>query len=172
MTRRHGEVMVVERDLMVTARDGVGLGDRCLPPAGRRRRFRCCSSAPRTTNRRRAAPSAPLRSRTPRSRAEVAAYFVRHGYAVVYQDCRGRYQSEGRFTKYLSEAEDGYDTLAWLLRQLGAMAGSELSVSPMRRIPRPHSAVSTRRGWPRSFSIAAASRTPIAAASARAARSI
>ena len=54
---------------------------------------------------------------TPRSRAEVAAYFVRHGYAVVYQDCRGRYKSGGRFTKYLSEAEDGYDTLAWLMRQ-------------------------------------------------------
>ena len=41
----------------------------------------------------------------------------RHGYAVVYQDCRGRYRSAGRFTKYLSEAEDGYDTLAWLMRQ-------------------------------------------------------
>ena len=40
-----------------------------------------------------------------------------HGYAVVYQDCRGRYKSGGRFTKYLSEAEDGYDTLAWLMRQ-------------------------------------------------------
>ena len=48
----------------------------------------------------------------PRSRAEVAAYFVAHGYAVAYQDCRGRYRSEGRFTKYLSEAEDGFDTLA------------------------------------------------------------
>jgi len=54
---------------------------------------------------------------TPRSRAEVAAYFVAHGYAVAYQDCRGRYRSEGRFTKYLSEAEDGFDTLAWLVQQ-------------------------------------------------------
>jgi uncharacterized protein len=67
--------------------------------------------------------SAPSRSeRTaavamPRSRAEVAGYFVGHGYAVVYQDCRGRYGSGGRFTKYLSEAEDGYDTLAWLVGQ-------------------------------------------------------
>ncbi len=42
---------------------------------------------------------------------------MRHGYAVVYQDCRGRYRSDGRFTKYLSEAEDGFDTLAWLVRQ-------------------------------------------------------
>ena len=54
---------------------------------------------------------------TPRSRAEVAVYFTQHGYAVVYQDCRGRYRSEGRFIKYLSEAEDGYDTLCWLMQQ-------------------------------------------------------
>ncbi|MBV8169449.1 MAG: CocE/NonD family hydrolase [Alphaproteobacteria bacterium] len=53
----------------------------------------------------------------PRSRAEVADYFVAHGYAVVYQDCRGRYHSEGGFTKYLSDAEDGFDAVAWLTRQ-------------------------------------------------------
>jgi uncharacterized protein len=47
----------------------------------------------------------------------VAQYFVDAGYAVVYQDCRGRYRSEGGFTKYLSEAADGYDTLAWLVAQ-------------------------------------------------------
>jgi hypothetical protein len=33
------------------------------------------------------------------------------------QDCRGRYRSGGTFTKYLNEAEDGYDTLQWLLEQ-------------------------------------------------------
>ncbi|CAM5762908.1 CocE/NonD family hydrolase [Bosea minatitlanensis] len=51
------------------------------------------------------------------TRAELAAYFVAHGYAVVYQDCRGRYGSEGEFVKYLSEGRDGYDTCAWLLEQ-------------------------------------------------------
>ena len=34
-------------------------------------------------------------NRTPASRAEIAAYFTAHGYAVVYQDTRGRYGSEG-----------------------------------------------------------------------------
>ena len=43
--------------------------------------------------------------------------FVRHGYVVVIQDCRGRYRSEGRFTKYLGEANDGCDTLAWISAQ-------------------------------------------------------
>src|SRR6202453_5405414 len=56
-------------------------------------------------------------NRTPASRAEVAAGFTAHGYAVVYQDTRGRYGSEGRFVKYLSDGEDGFDTCAWLRAQ-------------------------------------------------------
>jgi putative CocE/NonD family hydrolase len=54
---------------------------------------------------------------TPKSRAEVAAYFVRHGYVVIYQDCRGRYGSQGQFVKYLSDGADGFDTCAWIIRQ-------------------------------------------------------
>ncbi len=110
-----GEV-TVERDLMVPARDGVGLATDVYRPAGD-------GPFPVLLERTPYDKSAPSRSeRTadvapPRPRAEVALYFVRHGYAVAYQDCRGRYKSEGRFTKYLSEAEDGYDTLAWLTRQ-------------------------------------------------------
>lgn len=50
-------------------------------------------------------------------REELAGFFVDAGFAVVFQDCRGRYRSEGRFTKYRGEAEDGYDTLDWLTRQ-------------------------------------------------------
>ncbi len=53
----------------------------------------------------------------PKSRAEVAAFFVSRGYVVVYQDCRGRYGSEGQFVKYLSDGNDGYDCCAWLLEQ-------------------------------------------------------
>ncbi|MBV8916197.1 MAG: CocE/NonD family hydrolase, partial [Acetobacteraceae bacterium] len=53
----------------------------------------------------------------PAGRAEIAAYFVHHGYAVVYQDCRGRWGSEGGFVKYLADGEDGYDCCAWLVAQ-------------------------------------------------------
>jgi putative CocE/NonD family hydrolase len=53
----------------------------------------------------------------PASRADLAAYFNRAGYAVVYQDTRGRHGSEGRFVKYLADAEDGFDTCAWLVGQ-------------------------------------------------------
>jgi putative CocE/NonD family hydrolase len=54
---------------------------------------------------------------TPKSRAEVAAFFVSRGYVVIYQDCRGRYGSEGQFVKYLSDGLDGYDTCAWIVSQ-------------------------------------------------------
>ena len=109
-----GEI-VFEPDLIVPMRDGIGLATDVYRPPGD-------GPFPVLLERTPYNKSAPSRSeRTaataqPRTRAEVAGYFVRHGYAVVYQDCRGRYQSTGRFTKYLSEAEDGYDTLVWLMR--------------------------------------------------------
>jgi len=53
----------------------------------------------------------------PRSRTEVARRFAAAGYVVMVQDCRGRYGSEGVFEKYVNEAEDGYDTLAWITAQ-------------------------------------------------------
>lgn len=53
----------------------------------------------------------------PKAKPEVAARFAAAGYVYVIQDCRGRYASEGAFTKYVSESEDGVDTLAWLQRQ-------------------------------------------------------
>ena len=56
-------------------------------------------------------------NRTPATRAKLASWFTPHGYAVVYQDTRGRYGSEGRFVKYLSDGEDGFDTCAWLRDQ-------------------------------------------------------
>ncbi|MBL9071381.1 MAG: CocE/NonD family hydrolase [Sphingopyxis sp.] len=54
---------------------------------------------------------------TPRSKPEIARLFAAHGYAFVSQDCRGRYGSEGTFRKYMSEAEDGADTIAWIMEQ-------------------------------------------------------
>ncbi|HEY2398870.1 MAG TPA: CocE/NonD family hydrolase [Steroidobacteraceae bacterium] len=54
---------------------------------------------------------------TPKSRAEVAEYYVRHGYVVIFQDCRGCHDSEGQFVKYLNEAYDGFDTCGWIRAQ-------------------------------------------------------
>ncbi|MCD6058364.1 MAG: CocE/NonD family hydrolase [Thermomicrobiales bacterium] len=38
---------------------------------------------------------------------------VRRGYAVVIQDCRGRYRSDGDFNPFLQEIADGYDAVEW-----------------------------------------------------------
>ncbi len=63
-----------------------------------------------------------LLSSTPYSKTRVdlardAKFFASHGYVSVLQDCRGRYESEGGFTKYVGEGEDGFDTMAWLAKQ-------------------------------------------------------
>ncbi len=39
------------------------------------------------------------------------------GYAVVLQDVRGRYGSEGEFVPYVHEGRDGYDTIEWAAAQ-------------------------------------------------------
>jgi putative CocE/NonD family hydrolase len=44
--------------------------------------------------------------------------FPKHGYVVVSQDCRARFESEGDYYNPLfQEAQDGYDTVEWAARQ-------------------------------------------------------
>jgi len=45
------------------------------------------------------------------------AHAVARGYAVVVQDVRGRYASDGEFRPYENEGRDGYDTIEWAARQ-------------------------------------------------------
>lgn len=42
---------------------------------------------------------------------------LRRGYAIVIQDTRGRYGSDGDFDPFVHEGADGADTLDWLLQQ-------------------------------------------------------
>ena len=71
--------------------------------------------------------------RTPYGKsADPAPYesFVDHGYAVVLEDVRGRYESEGVFEPLRQEVADGDDTLNWIARQpwsngkIGMIGGS------------------------------------------------
>ena len=39
------------------------------------------------------------------------------GYIVAVNDCRGRFNSDGRFFPYMNEADDGYDTVEWIAAQ-------------------------------------------------------
>jgi uncharacterized protein len=44
---------------------------------------------------------------------EMMVKFAQHGYAVVVQDVRGRYESEGKWEPFRDEAKDGYTTIEW-----------------------------------------------------------
>lgn len=105
------------RDVMIPMRDGVSLGADVYLPAGHEGALPVLLE--RTPYDRRGANHADRTAvdPTPRSKPEIAAEFARGGYAYVLVDCRGRYGSEGVFTKYANEAEDGFDVMGWLVQQ-------------------------------------------------------
>ena len=61
---------------------------------------------------------------------EWAIRFSEAGYAVVIQDCRGRYDSDGPWEPYVHERDDGYDTLNGSASSPGATGTSAPSGSP------------------------------------------
>src|SRR5207253_11365090 len=58
-------------------------------------------------------PAEPMRGSILRGWKAIVA----QGYAVVYQDCRGRHGSDGEDRVYADDAADGYDTLDWIAGQ-------------------------------------------------------
>lgn len=113
------DVVVIE-DAAVPMRDGVRLfADIYLPAGAARAGTALPVLLERTPYDKRGQSQSEFTAAAPqpRRRPEVARVFAAAGYAVVVQDCRGRYRSEGAFTKYVNEAEDGFDTLAWIAAQ-------------------------------------------------------
>lgn len=41
-------------------------------------------------------------------------WYARHGFVVVVQDVRGRYKSDGNFSPFADEAQDGFVTISWV----------------------------------------------------------
>jgi len=113
--------VALESDIMIPMEDGTLLATDVYRPARSGRPVTAAFPVllERTPYGKTVTSRAELTARQPepRSRAEVAAFFVRQGYVMVYQDCRGRYRSGGEFVKYLSDAADGRDTIAWIVRQ-------------------------------------------------------
>ncbi|HEY9053436.1 MAG TPA: CocE/NonD family hydrolase [Rectinemataceae bacterium] len=109
---------ILHSDIMVPMRDGTRLATDVYLPAAKG-----AGAFPAILERTPYGKTIPSRSERsvadprPMGRAEVAGFFAARGYAVIYQDCRGTHGSEGKFTKYLSEGEDGYDTIQWIAAQ-------------------------------------------------------
>lgn len=64
-------------------------------------------------------------------------WYAERGYVVVNQDVRGRYDSDGQFYTYRSEADDGFDTDEWIAQQpwsdgkIGTVGGSYLGYTQL-----------------------------------------
>jgi putative CocE/NonD family hydrolase len=98
-----------QKDVMVPMRDGVRLAADVYLPAqdGKPLAERLPTILMRL----------PYNKRATENPQPDARYFASHGYAVVFQDTRGRYKSEGVWHMLTDEGADGYDTAAWIARQ-------------------------------------------------------
>jgi hypothetical protein len=96
-----------ERDVMVPAGGGVRLGTNVFLPAKN-------GLAP-------TGKFPTVVERTPYNKDSVARslidYYVTRGYAVVIQDVRGRYRSEGRWSGNVDDGADGSGLLKWIGEQ-------------------------------------------------------
>ncbi len=97
--------LIVERNLRVPMRDGVTLATDVIRPATRK-----------------ALPAIVKRTPYDRTATTSADYLERvdlalRGYAVVDQDVRGRYASDGVYDPFHQEVGDGYDTVEWAAAQ-------------------------------------------------------
>jgi uncharacterized protein len=68
---------------------------------------------------------------------EFAHKAASQGYAVIMQDVRGRYSSEGRWYTFVNEIPDGYDTVEWAAAlpysdgRVGMWSGSYVGATQM-----------------------------------------
>ena len=97
--------LIVETNLPVKMRDGVVLYADLYRPGG-------------------PGPFPVVLQRTPYDKGTAGSMTnldpmkaARNGYAVVIQDTRGRYTSEGEFYAFRDEINDGYDTVEWAAAQ-------------------------------------------------------
>ena len=81
-----------------------------------------------------------LIERTPYNRSAESSMgyeLASHGYVVVLQDTRGRYESGGVFYPFRDEGQDGFDTVEWAAKlnyangKVGMFGGSYVGATQM-----------------------------------------
>jgi putative CocE/NonD family hydrolase len=125
--------ILIDKDVMVAMRDGARLATDTYRMDG-------------------ATPAPALLARTPHGKEGAVAAgdtldilrAVQAGYAVVVQDVRGRFASEGEFDPMFQDSRDGVDAIAWAAAQpwslgvVGTFGGSYLGATqwlPAREQP-------------------------------------
>jgi hypothetical protein len=114
------------RSELIAMRDGVRLATDVYLPEG-------------------AGPWPVILARTPYNKAMgggIGAEGVKRGYAIVVQDCRGRFASEGDNLPFHLDHRDGPDTMQWLLAQpwcngkVGTWGGSAGAITQLLLVGR------------------------------------
>ena len=95
----------VEKNVMVPMRDGVRLATDLYLPVG------AGDTLPAILIR------TPYHKDTYRGSTGPAQFFAGQGYVVVSQDVRGQFSSEGEYRVQLTDAQDGYDSIDWIVKQ-------------------------------------------------------
>jgi putative CocE/NonD family hydrolase len=96
--------ILLDNRVPVRMRDGVTLYADVYRPTGNGRHPVILSITPYSTER---FPTA----------YDAAVYFAQRGYAYVFQDVRGRHESEGVWTPFVNDEKDAYDTVEWAAKQ-------------------------------------------------------
>ena len=104
---QEGQFKVIrERNVMVTMRDGTRLATDVFRPDAPGRFPVLINRGPYGKDDNVASPD------------HSVWFFPTHGYVVLSQDCRARFESEGDYYNPLfQEVQDGYDTVEWAARQ-------------------------------------------------------
>jgi putative CocE/NonD family hydrolase len=108
--------MIIEQNIMVPMRDGINLATDVYRPARAGQWPVLLMRHPYNKDFRFPLPGWENR----RIGVEInlnAERVVDAGYVIVAQDIRGRYASEGEFTPFLFERNDGVDTIDWVASQ-------------------------------------------------------
>lgn len=113
--------VIIENDVRIKMRDGVSLVADIYRPKSEEK-------------------FPVLLERTPYNRkgeSGMAYELSGHGYVVVLQDTRGRFESGGEFYPFRYEAQDGYDTVEWAEKlsysdgKVGMFGGSYVGATQM-----------------------------------------
>lgn len=117
--------ILLENRVPIRMRDGVTLYADVYRPVGDARHPVIVSRTPYSTER---FPTA----------YDAAVYFAQRGYVYVFQDVRGRHESDGVWEPFFNDEKDGYDTVEWAARQrwsdgrVGMQGGSYLGQNQWR----------------------------------------
>ncbi len=131
--------IVIDNDVRVPMRDGTSLAATVFRPSGR-------------------GPYPAVLMRTPYDRSSAASVTLQvnapelaaAGYAVVVQDVRGRFESGGEFEPFVSEQEDGIDSIDWLAGQVccdGSIGMAGLSYNAFTQIAVASAGLENLKAW-------------------------